>query len=74
MSDFYYNVWNLFNHVKEVSADPTGKEIYFYLDGVWKIHDLADRTCVKRIDSAVDMCAWLNANGFSPSPNGRVKD
>lgn len=66
MSEFYYNLPNLFNHVWEIAQNPQGKRVYFYLDGLWKIIDV-QTNAVERLHSATDICAWLNRYEFKPT-------
>lgn len=71
MSEFYYNIWNLFSHTWEIAKGPNGDEIYFHLDGVWRIYGGVGM--LKTIDSANDLCAWLNRCEYKPTGKKHVE-
>lgn len=64
--DFFYNVWNLFNHINETAENKTGNKIRFFLDGYWHIIDAETGINIGYIDSSLDLCAWLNNNEYKP--------
>lgn len=62
--EFYYSLWNLFNHVDEIATN--GRDsIHFSLDGRWKIVHASGQ--VDYIDAASDLCAWLNRGEYKPT-------
>lgn len=64
--EFFYNLWNLFNHVDEIAMNREAKRIVFTLDGKWKITRLPTGE-THTIDAALDLCAWLNQNEYKPT-------
>lgn len=66
-ADFFFHPANIFNHINEIAINPHGGTIYFYLDGKWKIYSAEDDVLIHHIESAINMCAFLNFGEFRPT-------